>query len=177
MLFSEVPLADAWVIDIEPVGDQRGFFSRVWCKREFEKLGLKTDLAQANVAFNEKKGTLRGMHFQCAPYQEVKVVRCTRGAIYDVIVDIRKNSATYGKWYGVELTQENSRMLYVPEGFAHGYQTLVDKSEIFYMVSEYYTPGSEGGLRWDDPRFGIEWPEEAHRLISDKDKNWLDFSG
>lgn len=172
MIFTETDLPGAWIIDIEPHKDERGYFARVWCAREFEAQGLKTDLVQCNIAYNHSKGILRGMHYQQAPHAEVKLVRCTRGSVYDVIVDLREDSPTRLKWIGVELTEDNHRMLYVPEGFAHGYVTLQDNSELFYQVSEFYTPGAEGGLRWDDPRIAIEWPEQGELLISEKDRSW-----
>lgn len=172
MIFTETELLGAWIIDIEARRDERGYFARVWCAREFEEKGLKTDLVQCNIAYNHSKGILRGMHYQQAPHAEVKLVRCTRGAVYDVIVDLREDSPTRLKWVGVELTEDNHRMLYVPEGFAHGYITLQDNSELFYQVSEFYTPGAESGLRWDDPRVGIEWPDQGELLISEKDRTW-----
>ncbi len=172
MIFTETELQGAWIIDIEARRDERGYFARVWCAREFEAKGLKTDLVQCNIAYNHSKGILRGMHYQQAPHAEVKLVRCTRGAVYDVIVDLREDSPTRLKWIGVELTEDNHRMLYVPEGFAHGYITLQDNSELFYQVSEFYTPGAESGLRWDDPRVGIKWPDQGELLISEKDRSW-----
>lgn len=177
MIFSETDLPDAYVIDLERIEDERGFFARSWCRREFSEHGLSTDIAQANMSFNKRKGTLRGMHFQAPPHAEAKLVRCTRGAIYDVIVDLRSDSPTHSRWVGVELTAENRRMLYVPEGFAHGFQTLQDDTEIFYLVSEFYAPEAEGGVRWDDAAFGIEWPLGAPTEISDKDRAWPDYEG
>jgi len=172
LIFTETELQGAYIIDIEPRQDERGYFARVWCSREFEAQGLNTHLVQCNIAYNHKKGILRGMHYQQQPHAEVKLVRCTQGSVYDAIVDLRKDSPTYLKWTGVELTEDNHRMLYVPEGFAHGYITLQDNSELFYQVSEFYTPGAEGGLRWDDPRVGIQWPEMGELLISEKDRGW-----
>ena len=172
MIFTQTSLQDAYIVDIEPRRDERGYFARVWCSREFEAQGLKTDLVQCNVAYNHKKGILRGMHYQQQAHAEVKLVRCTRGAVYDVIVDLRVDSPSYLKWTGVELTEENHRMLYVPEGFAHGYVTLQDDSELFYQVSQFYAPGAEGGVRWDDPAVGIDWPETGELLISEKDRSW-----
>ncbi|MGV1099884.1 dTDP-4-dehydrorhamnose 3,5-epimerase [Thiovibrio sp. JS02] len=174
MLFVETPLRGAYVIDIEPVNDERGFFARSWCRREFEALGLNPRLVQCNISFNRKKGTLRGMHYQVAPHAEAKLVRCTQGAIYDVIVDLRPDSLNYRKWFSCELTAENRRMLYVPEGFAHGFQTLQDNTEVFYQMSECYFPESARGFRWDDPSFAIGWPE-AGRIISPKDLQYQDF--
>jgi dTDP-4-dehydrorhamnose 3,5-epimerase len=177
VIFNETELKGAFVIDLEPIEDERGFFARAWCRREFTEHGLSTDIAQANMSFNKRKGTLRGMHFQKSPHAEDKLVRCTRGAIFDVAVDLRPDSPTRSRWVGVELTSENRRMLYVPKGFAHGFQTLEDDTEIFYLVSEFYTPEAEGGARWDDPAFGIEWPLGAPAEISDKDRTWPDYEG
>lgn len=174
MIFQETHLRGAYIIDIEKREDQRGFFARSWCQREFEEQGLSAQIVQANIAYNRLRGTLRGMHYQHPPYAEIKLIRCTRGAIYDVIVDLRPDSPTYCQWIGVELTAANYRMLYVPEGFAHGYQTLADDVEVVYQVSQFYTPGAEGGARYNDPAFGIEWPVEVS-LISDKDRTWADF--
>ena len=174
MIFSETRLQGAFVVDLEPIADGRGFFARSWCRKEFEKNGLNTDLAQCNLSFNHRKGTVRGMHFQLAPYREVKLVRCIRGAIYDVIVDLRSDSATFKSWVGVELSAESRRMFYVPEGFAHGYQTIVDNSEVFYQTSQFYQPDAECGYRWNDPAFGIQWPHEVTQ-ISNKDKGYPDI--
>lgn len=175
MIFAETKLPGAYLIDIEKRGDQRGFFARAWCQKEFEAHGLIRRVVQANISLSKRKGTLRGMHYQAAPYAEAKLVRCTRGAIYDAIIDLRPDSPTYMQWLGVELTAENYRMLYVPEGFAHGFQTLVDNTEVAYQVSQFYTPEAEGGVRYNDPAFGIEWPLEV-QVISDKDKSWPDYS-
>lgn len=172
MIFSPTELQGAYIVDIEPRRDERGYFARVWCAAEFEKQGLSTALVQCNVAYNHKRGILRGMHFQRPPHAEVKLVRCTKGAIYDVIVDLRAASPTYLGWVGVELTEDNHRMLYVPEGFAHGYVTLRDDSELFYQVSQYYSPDAEAGLRWDDPAVAIDWPPLGELLISAKDRVW-----
>jgi dTDP-4-dehydrorhamnose 3,5-epimerase len=177
VLFVETDLAGAFVIALERREDDRGFFARTWCRREFEEAGLSTEIAQCNLSFNHRAGTLRGLHYQVAPDEEVKLIRCTRGAIYDVIVDLRRGSPTFKQWIGVELTAENRKALYVPEGFAHGYQTLVDETETVYQVSEFYAPGAERGLRWDDPALGIVWPEAAELIISDKDRSWPDFEG
>ena len=176
VIFSETELPGAYVIDLERREDERGFFARAWCAEEFADQGLSTKLVQVNVSFNRRKGTLRGMHFQMAPHAEVKLVRCTRGAIYDVILDLREDSPTYKRWIGVELDAESRRALYVPEGFAHGYQTLVADTETFYQVSEFYAPGAEGGVRWDDPAFGIAWPDPSGAFLSEKDRNWPDFT-
>jgi len=174
MIFTETKLKNAFVIEIQKFEDNRGFFGRTFCQNEFEKFGLNTNVRQANVSFNLKKGTLRGMHYQADPYGEVKLVRCTRGAIYDVIIDVRPDSATYKQWFGVELRADNYMMLYVPEGFAHGFQTLEDNTEVIYQVSQFYTPGSERGIRYDDPAFSIVWSVEV-QVISDKDRNWPDY--
>ena len=171
MIFHETSLADATLIDIEPRGDDRGFFARVFCEREFAARGLETRYVQANHSRNARKGTLRGMHFQKAPHGEVKLVRAVRGAIRDVIVDLRRGSPSYGKWEGFDLTAENGRILYVPAGFAHGFQTLEDECDVTYMVSHAYAPGAEGGVRFDDPAFGIVWPLPVS-VISEKDAAW-----
>jgi len=175
MIFKETRLKGAFIIELEKFEDERGFFSRVWCQQELAAHGLVSQIAQANISFNKKKGTLRGLHYQLPPYEEVKIMRCTRGAIYDVIVDLRPDSATYRQWLGVELTEDNYQMLYVPQNFAHGYQTLTDNAEVFYPTSQFYTPQAEGGIRWDDPTFTIEWPVMPPPVISEKDGNWPDF--
>jgi dTDP-4-dehydrorhamnose 3,5-epimerase len=169
MKFVETPLAGAFVIDPEPRVDDRGFFARVFCRDEFQAQGLELSVAQSNVSFNEHRATLRGLHYQIGPHSEVKLVRCTMGAIFDVIVDLRLDSATFRKWYGLDLNASNRRMLYVPVGFAHGYLTLTDCTEVFYQVSKSYSPEFERGARWDDPAFRIEWPLPPE-LISDKDR-------
>jgi len=174
MKFLETKLKDAHIIEIEKLKDHRGFFARTWCQKEFEEHNLVSRVRQANVSYNKKKGTLRGMHYQLSPYEETKLVRCTKGAIYDVNIDLRPASPTYTQWIGAELTAENYKMLYVPENFAHGFLTLKDDTEVTYQVSQFYTPGSERGIRWDDPAFNIDWPTEV-KVISDKDKNWPDY--
>ena len=174
MKFHPTPIEDVFIVDVEPIEDSRGFFARAWCSREFQKKGLKNTIAQCNVSFNYKKGSVRGMHYQLPPYEEVKMVRCISGAIFDVVIDLRKDSSTYKKWFGAELSATNYKMLYVPEGFAHGYQTLEKDSVVFYQVTEYYQPGAERGVRWDDPAFNIEWPLTLSE-ISDKDKSYPDF--
>jgi dTDP-4-dehydrorhamnose 3,5-epimerase len=171
MIFTETKLKGAFVIDIERREDSRGFFARAFCQHEFEAHGLKPMIAQANLAFNHKTGTLRGMHFQLPPAAETKLVRCTRGAILDIIVDLRPESPTYLQHIAVELSEDNSRALYVPERFAHGYQVLRDRTETSYQVGEFYTPGSEGGLLYNDPRLGLQWPLPV-AVISDKDQQW-----
>ena len=165
----------AFVIDIEKIHDERGFFARSFCRKEFEKHGLRSYFVQCNLSYNVQKGTLRGMHYQTAPYAEAKLVRCTRGAVYDVILDLRPNSETFSQWIALELTAEDYRMFYVPEGFAHGFQTLEDNTEIFYQMSEYYHPECTRGVRWDDPRFGIIWPL-PNPTLSLKDRSYPDYS-
>lgn len=174
MKFIETRLKGAFLIELVPIADERGFFARSWCQQAFADRGLNSQLVQCNISFNRKKGTLRGMHYQVAPHEEVKLVRCTLGAIYDVIVDLRPDSATFREWLAVELTAENRRMLYVPVGFAHGFQTLVDNTEVFYQMSTFYHAESARGVRWDDPGFGIEWPEDK-RVISDRDLQYSKF--
>ena len=175
MKFSPTALAGACIIDIEPVQDERGVFARRWCREEVAKRGLNPDLAQCSISFNKKRGTLRGMHYQAKPHEETKVVRCTRGMIYDVIVDLRPESPTFRKWIAVELSADNRRMLYIPAGLAHGFQSLADDTEVFYQISTPYHPESARGVRWDDPAFGIEWPV-MERVISDKDRQYPDFA-
>lgn len=171
MIFTETALKGAYIIDIEPRPDSRGFFARAFCQKEFEAHGLKPIIAQANVAFNNLKGTMRGMHFQFPPAAETKLVRCTRGAILDIIVDLRTESPTYLQHVAVELTADNHRALFVPERFAHGYQVLEDKTETSYQVGEFYSPGFEGGLLYSDPRLGLNWPLPV-TIISEKDRSW-----
>jgi dTDP-4-dehydrorhamnose 3,5-epimerase len=171
MRFTKIDIVDAWVIDPEPHKDDRGRFMRAWCVREFSEHGLDFLPVQANLGYSMLKGTVRGMHFQEAPALEAKLVRCTRGAIFDVVLDFRPESLSYGQWYGVELSADNGRMLYVPEHCAHGYQTLQECTEIYYMASELFSPNSATGVRFDDPAFNIQWPLPV-TLISDQDKNW-----
>lgn len=171
MIFTETQLKGAFIIDVELLADQRGAFARTFCAKEFEQHGLKPTIAQCNLSFNYKTGTIRGMHYQVPPAAETKLVRCTKGAIYDVIVDLRPDSPTYRQHIGVELTADNRRVLYVPELFAHGYQALTDGAEVVYQVGEFYTPGYERGLRYDDPAFGISWPLPV-TVISEKDASW-----
>jgi len=172
--FNETPLAGAYVIELNKIGDERGFFARAFCEKEFGERGLATHFVQLNNSLAEKKGTLRGMHYQLAPYAETKVVRCVRGALLDVILDVRPDSPTFCQHFGVELTAENRRMLYVPKGFAHSFITLEDNTETFYFVDEFYAPDQERGVRWNDPKFGIEWPLEP-TVISEKDQKHPDF--
>ncbi|HWE81478.1 MAG TPA: dTDP-4-dehydrorhamnose 3,5-epimerase family protein [Gaiellaceae bacterium] len=176
MIFTETKIAGAYVIDVELRRDERGYFARAWCAREFAEHGLTATLAQANISYNERASTLRGMHFQRAPHEEAKLVRCTRGAIWDVCLDLRPTSETYLQSFGTELTAENGRALYVPEGCGHGYLTLVEGTETIYLVTEFYAPGTEGGARWDDPAFGIEWPDAGPLTISEKDAAWPDWA-
>lgn len=171
MIFTETTLPGAYVIDVDARRDERGFFARTFCQHEFTRRGLNPAVAQANIAFNHLRGTVRGMHFQFPPAAEAKLVRCTRGAIHDVIVDLRPESPTYLRHVAVELTADNHRALYVPERFAHGYQVLENNTEVAYQVGEFYTPGLEGGLRHDDARLGITWPLPVADL-SEKDRNW-----
>jgi dTDP-4-dehydrorhamnose 3,5-epimerase len=171
MIFTETKLKDAYIIDLDRKEDGRGFFARAFCQNEFAAHGLKPIIAQANIAFNNKQGTLRGMHFQYPPAAESKLVRCSRGAILDIIIDLRPESPTYLNHIAVELSEDNYRALYVPERFAHGYQVLRDKTETSYQVGEFYTPGSEGGLMYNDPRLGLRWPLPVS-TISEKDKSW-----
>lgn len=175
MIFTETPLKGAFVLEIKKIEDDRGFFGRSWCKHELEEHGLNANMAQANTSFSKKKGTIRGMHFQANPYQETKLIRCVRGAIYDVIIDLRKNSPTFKQWFGVELTQDNYKMLYCPEDFAHGFVTLVDNSEVYYNVTAFYTPGAERGIKFNDSAFKIKWPVEP-TIFSEKDLSHPDFS-
>jgi dTDP-4-dehydrorhamnose 3,5-epimerase len=171
MKFVETKLKGAFIITPDLIEDDRGFFARIFCRQEFEKHGLNPDLVQCNISFNKAKGTLRGMHYQIAPSAEVKLVRCTAGAICDVIIDLRSGSPTFKQWVAAELSEKNHRLLYVPEGFAHGYQTTEPLSEVFYQVSSSYNPASERGVRWNDPAFGIEWPLPVS-VISKKDESY-----
>ena len=174
MIFTETPLTGAYLIDLEKRGDERGFFARAFCEREFASHGLVTHFVQINNSLSARQGTLRGMHYQLAPKAETKVVRCIRGALHDIILDLRDASPTFGQSFGAELTAENHRMMYVPKGFAHGFFTLADDTEALYLVDEFYAPESERGIRWDDPRFAIRWPAQPN-VISDKDRNFPDF--
>lgn len=174
MLFRETKLKGAYLVEPERLEDDRGFFARTWCQREFETHGLNPRLVQCSISFNRKKGTLRGMHYQVAPHAEAKLVRCTMGAIYDVIVDLRPESPTFKQWIAEELTAENRAALCIPEGFAHGFQTLADNTEVFYQISESYYPDTSRALRWNDPVFGIEWPLSP-TAISSRDLTHLDW--
>ncbi len=171
----ELDIQGVYLIDPQLIKDERGFFARTFCRESFERHGMNPDLVQCNISFNYKKGTLRGMHFQCKPHEEAKVVRCTKGAIYDVVVDLRPGSKTYCRWAAVELSAENRRMLYIPEGIAHGFQTLADNTEVFYQMSYHFVGDAARGVRWDDAAFQIEWPEPP-AVISQKDLNYPDFA-
>lgn len=175
MIFKETDLSGACIVEIEKLNDNRGFFARGWCQREFSEQGLNPNLVQSNISYNISRGTLRGMHYQTTPHEETKLIRCTKGAIFDVIIDLRPESSTYMDWFGIELNESNYKMLFVPEQFAHGFITLEDETEIMYHVSEFYAPGFEDGIRYDDPAFNIEWPIEVE-VISEKDKNWPLFT-
>ena len=175
MIFIETKLKGAYIIEPERLSDERGFFARTWCQKEFQIHGLNTNVVQCNISYNKKKGTLRGMHYQAKPFEEAKLIRCTMGSIYDVIVDIRSDSPSFKQYLGVFLTPGNYKMLYVPEGFAHGFLTLEDNTEVFYQMSEFYAPDHARGFRWNDPVFGIEWPANV-QVISDRDRDYPDFN-
>jgi len=174
MIFHPTPLPGAYLIDLEKRGDDRGFFARAFCEREFGAQELVTRFVQVNNSSSADRGTLRGMHYQLSPKAETKVVRCIKGSLFDVILDLRADSPTFGQSFGAELSAENRRMMYVPKGFAHGFVTLADDTEAFYFVDEFYAPETERGVRWDDPRFAITWPM-VPVVLSDKDKSWRDF--
>ncbi len=174
MKFSEMRLDGVYLIEMEPVTDERGFFARTWCQREFKEHGLNPQLVQCSVSFNTLRGTVRGMHYQDEPHAETKVVRCTRGALFDALIDLRPNSPSFRQWIGVELTADNRRMLYVPPGIAHGFQTLEDNTEVAYQISEFHHPECAKGVRWDDPAFGLTWPEPV-RIIAPRDQRYPDF--
>lgn len=163
-------LTGVFVIEPEPKEDERGYFARTWCREEFEKRGLKTEIAQCSLSHNRKRGTIRGLHYQAPPHEEVKIVTCTRGAIFDVAVDVRADSPTFKQWVALELSQENRRHLYIPEGFAHGFQTLRDRTDVFYQISRAFYPSASVGIRWDDPSLGIEWPIRSKLVISARDR-------
>ncbi len=174
MMFTETPLSGAFLVDLERRADERGFFARAFCEREFGARGLATRFVQMNDSVSTRKGTLRGMHYQLAPNAETKLVRCVRGAIHDVVLDLRRDSPTFGRSFGAELTAENRTMLYVPKGFAHGFITLTDDVETIYLVDEFYAPERERGIRWNDPRFAVAWPSPPV-VMSDKDRAHPDF--
>jgi len=175
MRFIHTELSGVFVIEPELRVDNRGFFARAWCRDEFAANGLVTEWVQSNVSFNQRAGTLRGMHWQVAPHEEVKLIRCTMGAAFDVILDLRPESSTFRKWIGVEITASNHRTVYIPRGCAHGYQTLIDSTEVFYQVSEFFHPEAGCGVRWDDPAFGITWPPCDARIFSPRDLTFPDF--
>ena len=174
MIFQETKLKGAFVIEPERIEDERGFFATNWSQREFAAQGLNATFVESNASLSLKKGTLRGMHFQSAPHAQAKLVRCTQGAIYDAIIDLRADSPTFKEWVAVELTAANGHLLYVPEGFAHGFQTLAPNTEVFYLVSACYAPESAGGVRWNDPAFAIQWPEDSLTIIQ-RDRDYPDF--
>lgn len=176
MIFHETGIPDVLVVEAELRSDERGFFARTWCRRDFRERGLNPDLVQASLSFSPRAGTLRGLHWQAAPSEEAKLVRCTRGAIYDVAVDLRPGSRTYRQWLGETLSAQKYRMLYLPEGVAHGFLTLADDTEVTYQMSQYHDPASQRGARYDDPAFRIRWPAEV-RVISDRDAGWSDYLG
>jgi dTDP-4-dehydrorhamnose 3,5-epimerase len=173
--FLETRLSGAYLVEPERHEDERGFFARTWCREEFGAHGLVPELAQCSVSRNKAVGTLRGLHFQRAPHEEAKLVRCTAGAIFDVIVDLRPASPNHAKWFGVELDAERGKALYVPKGFAHGFQTLVDGAEVLYMISDPFVPDASAGVRWNDSAFGIDWPHVKERTISERDRTWPDY--
>ena len=175
MIFTQTKLEGAYLINIQKQEDERGFFARIWCQREFYEHGLNPQLVQCNVSYNEKKGTLRGMHFQASPHQEAKLVSCIRGEMFDVIIDLRSGSPSYTEYLSVNLTNEEHNMLYVPEGFAHGFLTLMDDTIVSYQMSDFYAPEFSRGVRWNDPTFGIEWPIKV-KVISVRDANIPDFT-
>ncbi len=174
MIFTPTPVKGAFLVDLECREDERGFFARTWCRREFESHGMNPRLVQCNVSFNIRKGTLRGVHYQEPPFEEAKLVRCTAGALYDVVLDLRRDSATFKTHFGAVLTSQNRRALYVPEGCGHGFLTLEDNTEVFYQMSEFFAPESSRGIRWDDSAFRIQWPGEV-RVISDRDRSYPDW--
>jgi len=174
MIFIETKFKGAFIIEIEKLDDARGFFARTWDQKQFEKYGLNSKLVQCSISINNKKGTIRGMHYQTKPFEEVKLVRCTRGKIYDVIIDLRSNSKTFKDWYSIELSAKNYKMLFIPEGFAHGFQTLEDDTEVFYQMSEFYVPECARGIKWDDKSFKIKWPIRPSE-ISQKDISYSSF--
>jgi dTDP-4-dehydrorhamnose 3,5-epimerase len=174
MRFGQTAIEGAYIIDPEPVHDERGSFARLWDRDEFERRGLTTTMAQCSVSHNRYRGTLRGMHYQAPPYEEVKLVRCTRGAMYDVIIDVRPRSPTFRRWIGVDLSEHNRRLLYVPAGVAHGFLTLQDDVEVYYQISQVYEPTVARGVRWNDPAFAITWPADV-RVLSERDRTYADF--
>jgi dTDP-4-dehydrorhamnose 3,5-epimerase len=175
LIFTETRFAGAWVIELEPIEDERGSFARTFDAGAWKDHGLNPAVVQCNLSFNVRRGTLRGMHYQEQPYGECKLVRCTRGAIHDVIIDLRRESETFCSWFGIDLTESNGKMLYISEGFAHGFQTLAEATEVYYQMSQLYLPSHARGVRWDDPAFAIEWPATESRVISERDRSYPDF--
>lgn len=175
MIFRETKLPGVFIIEEQRLKDERGFFGRTFCRNEFAGHGLNPDVAQCNVSFNRHAGTLRGMHYQSAPHAEDKLIRCTRGKLYDVVVDLRRQSPTFKQWFSLELTGDNRRMLYIPKGCAHGFQTLEDNTEVFYQMSEFHHPEFACGIRWNDPLFGIQWPSGVQAILSERDLRWPDY--
>lgn len=176
MNFIKTEIEGLYVVELNKLGDERGFFARAWCEKEFAGKNLTSRMVQANTSYSKNRGTLRGLHYQVSPHEEAKLMRCIKGAIFDVAVDLRPDSKTYKKWFGIELTESNRRMLFIPEGFAHGYQTLVEDTEVFYMSSAFYASEAERGLRWNDPAIAIKWPITDNLNITDKDRSWLDIA-
>ena len=174
MKYGSTILPDVWIVDLERHVDERGYFARSWCEKEFGDQGLNPRLVQCSISFNLRRGTLRGMHYQAAPHAEVKLVRCTRGAVYDVVLDLRPNSPTFTRWMAVELSADNGRAVYIPKDCAHGFQTLTDEAEVFYQMSEVYHPESARGVRWDDPAFAIQWPGDD-KIVSSRDTAFPSF--
>jgi dTDP-4-dehydrorhamnose 3,5-epimerase len=175
MIFTETKLAGVLVLDPKRFEDERGFFAPAFSALEFESHGMAAHFVESNISYSRRRGTIRGMHYQAAPHGQAKLVRCTRGAVYDVVIDIRRDSRTYGQWFGVELTAESRRMIYLPADCAHGFQTLVDDAEVFYMVSSPYAPASGRGVRWDDPAFRVAWPDVDERVLIERDRSYQDF--
>jgi len=174
MIFRETSVLGAFVLDANRIGDSRGYFGRLWCEKELHEHGLVSHIKQSNVGFSPKAGTLRGLHYQLPPHEEVKIIRCTRGSVFDVVVDLRPSSKTFRDWFGIELSADNASMLYVPERCATGFLTLEDDSEIYYLTSDFYAPEAATGVRYDDPAFNIDWPGEI-KILSENDESWLDF--
>lgn len=174
MIFKEGRIKGVYLIETEPIKDQRGNFARTFCAREFERQGIEFNIVQSNTSFNKKRGTLRGMHYQDKPHEEAKLIRCTRGSVYDLIIDLREDSPTYKQWEAFEISAENKQLIYVPKGFAHGFQTIEDNTEVTYQMSAFYHEASSKGLRWNDPAFGLVWPLD-HPILSVKDHNYTDF--
>ena len=175
MIFTKTALTGAYIVEPEKYEDNRGYFARVYCQNEFKSHGIRVNMVQTNISLSRKRGTIRGLHYQVHPYAEVKLIRCMKGSIWDVIIDLRPDSSTYRQSFGIELNPDNSRMLLIPENFAHGYQSLVDRTEVYYQVSQFYTPSAERGIRWNDPAFQIQWPEMNHPIVSQKDNQWPNY--